>query len=82
MSVPDQYALRGGINYNIAHTGVGVALGVRFEGVPLKDLFGGSNGFSRLVHVMAAESGLNYMKIDFLSFSQFWKHFFLTARKM
>jgi hypothetical protein len=53
MSVPDQFMARIGASY----TGGALSLsgGVRIEGVPAKDAFGGSNGFRRPGYVISAE---------------------------
>lgn len=62
MSVPDQYAVRAGISYAIATTGLSLALGARHEGVPVQDLAGGSAGFRRPGSVTSIEPGLSYHK--------------------
>ncbi|MEK6478783.1 transporter [Catalinimonas sp. 4WD22] len=63
MSVPDQYSLRAGISRSILRVpGLSVSLGGRFEGVPVEDLIGGSEGFRRPGYVISLEPGINYMK--------------------
>lgn len=63
MSVPDQYSLRTGIFKSIKTIhGLGVLLGGRLEGVPVRDLVGGSLGFRRPGYVISVEPGISYMK--------------------
>lgn len=62
MSVPDQYALRGGFSYALISTGWGMSIGARYEGVPVEDLIGGSEGFRRPGSVLSVEPGISYMK--------------------
>lgn len=64
MSVPDQFAIRAGLGYNINDV-IFSSLGARYEGVPVKDVFGGSNGFRRPGNVLSVEPGLDYMKNQF-----------------
>lgn len=61
MAVPDQYGLRGGINYALPTAGLGLSIGARYEGVPVKDLVGGNDGFRRPGKVLSVEPGLSYM---------------------
>lgn len=62
MSVPDQFALRAGIFYGIKKIhGLGVSLGGRLEGVPVRDLIGESEGFRRPGYVISVEPGVSYM---------------------
>lgn len=58
MSVPDQYMLRGGLNFN--YKKLTVSGGVRMECIPVKDLIGGNYGFRRPGYIISAEPGLNY----------------------
>lgn len=60
MSVPDQYSVRIGLNYT-ATDAVGFFLGARYEGIPVEDLVGGSQGFRRPGSVGSVEPGLSYM---------------------
>ncbi|MDF9796981.1 hypothetical protein OKW21_002244 [Catalinimonas alkaloidigena] len=63
MSVPDQYMLRGGISRSIMRlAGLSFSVGARFEGVPVRDLLGGSEGFRRPGYVLSIEPGINFMK--------------------
>jgi len=53
MSVPDQFMLRAGASYALKQ--FSFSGGMRLEGVPAKDLVGGSNGFRRPGYVLSAE---------------------------
>jgi hypothetical protein len=61
MSVADQYMARAGFNYGF--TGglqhFSIALGARLEGIPAKDIIGGSEGFRRPGYIVSAEPGVN-----------------------
>lgn len=60
-SIPDQYALRAGITQGVSRDlGLTFSLGARFEGVPVEDLIGPSNGFRRPGHVLSVEPGASY----------------------
>lgn len=67
-SVPDQYSLRLGGTFTVPDKGVGASLGVRYEGVPVEDLIGGSHGFRRPGMVFSIEPGLSFTR-DRLSLS-------------
>jgi hypothetical protein len=58
MSVPDQYMLRGGINFTHKH--LTASAGVRKECIPSSDLVGGDGGFRRPGYVVSLEPGLSY----------------------
>lgn len=58
MSVPDQYMLRGGVNYNAGM--IAVSGGIRIEGIPSSDLIGGDRGFRRPGYVISAEPSVVY----------------------
>lgn len=62
MSVPDQYMIRMGINYDFDRKLKNLSLnaGGRMEGIPVYDLVGGSQGFRRPGYVISAEPGLRY----------------------
>jgi hypothetical protein len=60
MSVTDQFAARFGLNYSLDHVW-GTGLGMRFEGIPVRDLVGGSQGFRRPGNVLSIEPSVNYM---------------------
>lgn len=60
-SVADQYMARAGANYSFPHIkGLSVAGGIRFEGIPVHDLIGGSGGFRRPGSVWSVEPSVNY----------------------
>ncbi len=59
MSVPDQYLLRGGVNYKVNNWTL--SGGLRYECIPVNDLIGGSEGFRRPGKILTAEPGVNYM---------------------
>lgn len=58
MSVADQYAVRGGINYQLMN--LTVSAGLRVEGIPSEDLIGDSNGFRRPGYTIGFEPSLSY----------------------
>lgn len=58
MSVPDQYLYRAGFSYDIK--GLSFAAGVRLEGIPVKDILGGSGDFRRPGYIWSVEPSLNY----------------------
>lgn len=58
MSVPDQYMVRAGANFTTA--ALTISLGVRDEGLPARDLIGGSSGFRRPGYIISAEPGITY----------------------
>lgn len=59
MSVPDQYMLRGGVNY-MAGMKWNFSGGVRVEAIPSSDLIGGDKGFRRPGIVISAEPTASY----------------------
>jgi hypothetical protein len=60
-SVPDQYVARLGVAVPIkAVKGLSLSLGPRLEGVPPKDLIGGSGGFRFAGYALFIEPGLSY----------------------
>ncbi|MEP6582998.1 MAG: hypothetical protein ABJA90_01975 [Ginsengibacter sp.] len=71
MSVPDQYMLRGGVNFTTNN--FTASLGVRDECLPVHDLIGKSNGFRRPGYIISAEPGLNYQfkKVNVYAFVPF-----------
>lgn len=58
MSVADQYALRGGVNYSLKRLVAG--LGLRMEGIPSEDLIGASDGFRRPGYTIGVEPNISY----------------------
>jgi hypothetical protein len=64
MSVPDQFQVRFGASWSpVSH--LQVLGGIRYEGVTVHDLIGGSNGFRRPGIVVAAEPGLSWFSNNF-----------------
>lgn len=61
MSVPDQYMFRGGFNYALEGKmkPFSFSLGGRLEGIPVKDIIGGSEGFRRPGYVFSVEPAIN-----------------------
>jgi hypothetical protein len=57
-SVPDAFTVRGGGNYSLRNFVFWA--GVRFEGSPVHDAIGGSQGQRRAGYTVSAEPGLNY----------------------
>ncbi|WP_263382601.1 hypothetical protein [Granulicella arctica] len=59
MSVTDQYLYRVGISQGVPKArGLTMSLGVRGEGVPVRDLLGDSNGFRRPGSILSLDPGL------------------------
>ena len=61
MSVTDQYLYRAGVSQSIPSRhlrGVALSLGIRGEGVPVRDLLGDSNGFRRPGFIFSLDPGL------------------------
>lgn len=58
MSVPDLYMFRSGISYMSKK--ITIAGGVRIEGLPAKDLTGGSRGFRRPGYIISAEPSFTF----------------------
>ena len=64
-SVPDQYLIRIGVGAAIPRlTGVSASLAWRKEGVPAKDLIGGSHGFRRPGFSTSIEPSLSYTQLS------------------
>jgi hypothetical protein len=58
MSVADQYLYRGGITHNVPWIrGLTASIGGRIEGVPVRDAFGGSDGFRRPGYAISVDPG-------------------------
>lgn len=63
MSVTDQYLYRGGIGRPVRQIrGLAVSFGGRIEGVPVRDAFGGSNGFRRPGYAISLDPGILYAR--------------------
>lgn len=61
MSIADQYILRIGAAYApLGIEGLGLSLGGRLEGVPVRDVLGDSNGFRRPGLSISLDPGLSY----------------------
>ena len=64
MSVPDQFAVRAGLSYDLGSF-FGASLGLRFEGVTVEDVIGESEGFRRPGNVLSIDPGISYMSGNF-----------------
>jgi len=61
MSIPDQYLVDGGIAYPVPKIrGLAAKFGLRYEGVKVRDLIGGSLGFRRPGYALSVEPGMQY----------------------
>ena len=61
LSVPDQYSARAGVAYTIwPEQGLSLSLGGRIDGVPPRDLVGGSEGFRRPGYSVSIEPGVSW----------------------
>ena len=61
LSVPDQYSGRGGLSYFVwPEQGLSLSLGGRIDGVPPRDLVGGSEGFRRPGYSISVEPGVSW----------------------
>lgn len=61
MSIPDQYLFRTGLSSRLPWSkGLAASLGLRFEGVPVYDLVGSSDGFRRPGYALSVEPTLAY----------------------
>lgn len=61
MSVTDQYLYRAGVTQGVPKLrGLALSLGVRGEGVPVRDLLGSSNGFRRPGSIVSIDPGLMF----------------------
>lgn len=58
LSVPDQFSIRAGVNFNIKKWNF--SAGIRNEGSPVKDLVGGSEGVRRAGYNLSVEPGILY----------------------
>ena len=64
MAVPDQFSVRTGLSYSLSSE-FSASLGGRFDGVPVKDLIGGNEGFRRPGNVLSIDPGIAFMKNNF-----------------
>jgi len=60
MSVADQFLFRLGGQYTFRQ--LHFYLGARYEGIPVKDVFGKSDGFRRPGYIVSVEPAINFMK--------------------
>jgi hypothetical protein len=61
MSIPDQYLVDGGVAYPFPKIkGLAFKTGLRYEGVKVRDLIGGSLGFRRPGYALSVEPGFQY----------------------
>jgi hypothetical protein len=61
LSVPDQYLGRIGLSYHVwPEKGLSVSIGGRVDGVPSRDLVGGSEGFRRPGYAVSIEPGVSW----------------------
>ena len=59
LSVPDVYSLRSGVSTAIwPRRGISASLGPRIDGIPLRDLVGGSSGFRRPGYSLYVDPGV------------------------
>jgi hypothetical protein len=64
MSVPDQFSARAGVSYSFSSSWA-ASLGGRYEGVPVEDILGNSDGFRRPGNVLSVDPGISFMKNNF-----------------
>lgn len=61
MSIPDSYLVRGGTMFALPWVeGLSGGIGLRWEGVPVRDVIGGSEGFRRPGYAISVEPQLVY----------------------
>jgi hypothetical protein len=61
MSIADQYSVRGGFAVSVPRvSSLSFSAGVRWEGVPVRDLLGSSNGFRRPGEAVSIEPSLQW----------------------
>ncbi|MDX1910493.1 MAG: transporter [Saprospiraceae bacterium] len=66
-SIADQYVVRIGLNYlALPKMGLMFGLGLRAEGIPAKDLVGGSKGFRRPGFIVSAEPSVAWQRGKFI----------------
>ena len=58
LSVPDQFSIRAGINFNVKRWMF--SAGIRNEGSPVRDIIGGSGGVRRAGYNLSVEPGILY----------------------
>jgi len=67
MSVPDQYSVRGGVNFQVQK--FVLTTGIRYEKVPVNDLIGENKGFRRAASITSLEPGASYRMRSALVFA-------------
>jgi hypothetical protein len=67
MSVPDQYNLRGGANFEVQRFVLSAS--IRYERVPVNDLIGGNRGFRRAASITSFEPGITYKMQTILAYA-------------
>ena len=61
-SISDQFLVRGGVTYTpTSWSGSAINLGFRFEGIPVEDVFGETNGRRRPGKVFSVDPGVTYV---------------------
>jgi len=67
MGVTDQYLVRGGVSHAVPWVrGLAVSFGGRWEGVPVRNVFGDSWGFRRPGYAISAEPGFLYARGSYI----------------
>jgi hypothetical protein len=62
MSIPDQYLVQAGVSHPVPKSRhFAVSLGGRLEGVPVRDIFGSSEGFRRPGYVISIDPGVFFV---------------------
>lgn len=62
MSIADQYLLRGGASVGVPGVqNLSLSVGMRWEGIPVRDLIGPSEGFRRPGYAVAVEPAITYV---------------------
>jgi hypothetical protein len=67
MSVADQYLFRGGVSHAVPKVrGLTATFGGRMEGVPVRDVFGRSDGFRRPGYAISVDPGFLYARGSYI----------------
>ncbi len=62
LSVPDVYSARAGVAYALSPShGLSASLGIRIDGIPIRDLIGGSDGFRRPGYNLYIDPGVTFV---------------------
>ena len=63
MSIPDQYLVQAGVTHPVPKSEhFAVSFGGRLEGIPVRDIFGSSEGFRRPGYVLSVDPGVIYVQ--------------------